>query len=116
MNGEIERSSVTTNNMTKELFGTALTFLSILLGVFTFSLMYSVKWKGEPEGDPWDLLALVAGFGIICSGLIAAISFLYYEKPVTPNVKRMLIFLVYAMILISGFGTPSVGLWLYITS
>ena len=104
---------VTKNGLTKELFSSALTFMSILLGIFTFSLMYAIKWKGEAQGKPWNLLACVTGFGIFSSGVIATISFLYFTKPINPFLKKILVFLVYAMLITCGFGTPIVGWWLY---
>ena len=113
MSNKSDHPYVKNNGLTKELFSVALTFMSILLGVFTFSLMNAVEWRGFPKGKPWNLLALVTGFGIFSSGIIAAISFLYYTKPIKLFLKKTLIFLVYAMVLICGFGTPIVGFWLY---
>ena len=103
------------NNMEriKRLFSVALTFLSILLGVFTFSLMNAVKWKGYNEGRPWYLLMLVTGFGIIASGIISAISFYYHSKEISPIMEKLLIFLLYSILVICGLGTPIVGFWLF---
>jgi hypothetical protein len=98
----------------KELFGAALSFLSILLGVFTFSLANAIKWVNEPESYPWILLALVTGFGIVASGIIAVICFRHYSKPIKPALKRGVAILVYTMLLICGLGTPVIGLWLYL--
>ena len=99
----------------KQLFSVALTFLSILLGVFTFSLMNAVKWKGSVEGQPWFLLTLVSGFGIIASGIISAISFYHHSRPINPFLEKFLIFLLFSILVICGLGTPMVGFWLYST-
>jgi hypothetical protein len=76
--------------------------------------MNAIKWKGYVEGTPWNLLALVSGFGIVSSGIIATISFSYYARPLKPFLEKVLVFLVYAILLACGFGTPTVGLWLYL--
>ena len=97
----------------KQLFSVALTFLSILLGVFTFSLMNAVKWKGYNEGRPWYLLMLVTGFGIIASAIISAISFYHHSRAISPIMEKLLIFLLYSILVICGLGTPIVGFWLF---
>jgi hypothetical protein len=112
---EIERMSNSGNTeRIKELFPAALTFLSILLGVFTFSLMNAVKWKGQVESGPWNLLTLVTGFGIVASGIISAASFYHQSRPINPIVEKLLIGLMYSILVICGLGTPLVGLWLYL--
>ena len=97
----------------KELFSGSLTFLSILLGVFTFALMNAIKWKGLDAEKPWMLLVLVTSFGIFSCSLISIISFYSLNRYIPNILEKMVYILMYAVLIISGFGTPIVGLWLY---
>jgi len=90
-----------------------LTFISILLGVFTYSLVESLKSKGLVTGRPWDVLAIISGFSISASGVISLVLFYYSNKPIPLIWGVIIIFLFVAILATCSIGVPIIGWWIY---
>jgi hypothetical protein len=100
-------------NAREKLFSGFLAFLSILLGVFTFSLVESFKYKGLPMGLPWNVLSITSGLSIMASGIISLVMFYYGGRPVPLVWSMIIIFLFTAVLLTCSIGVPFIGWWMY---
>ena len=99
-----------------QLFSGSLTFLSILLGIFTFSLVNAIKLRGTyPEAYAWYSLTLISGVSIVLSALICTMSF-FYRNNVNNKTCGLFITILFSIVLtISGLGVPLIGLWLFLS-
>lgn len=104
------------NKKGEQLFSSALTFLSILLGVFTFSLVSAVKLRGTyPEAYAWYCLTLISGISIVLSGIICTLSFICYNRTMNKGLERLVNTLFFIILGICGLGVPLIGFWLFFT-
>jgi hypothetical protein len=96
-------------------FSGSLTFLSILIGIFTYSLGNALELKGTyPQAYPWYSLTLISGLSAF---LTAVICFLLhtYEGEVMPRRCNTLVKIFFVFVIAScGLGVPLVGLWVFI--
>ena len=64
------------SKLNEKLFSGSLTFLSILIGVFTFTLVNSISSKGTlPDAYPWYTVTIVTGLSLILSSVVCISSF-----------------------------------------
>lgn len=112
--GRPERKDSSARLTRGQVFSGSLTFLSILLGIFTFSLVNAIKLRGTyPEAYPWYSLTWITGVSILLSGLICSISLLYHDKLEAGGLTVLVTILFFIMLVICGVGVPLIGLWLF---
>ncbi len=102
-------------DISEKLFSGSLTLLSILLGIFTFSLVNAMKLKGTyPEVYPWYAITAITGTAISLSSIICILSFFSYHNPTSKTRRRSIIVLFVFVLITCGIGVPLIGLWIFL--